>query len=321
MSEIRGIVATDLVVRAALLAGIADIRANPDLIDSAFASLTLDSLTKDQYGAKDIESAKKWFLSNDIKVLMDYRLPVNDPHFLSISLVDSTEVENTLGDINAFAYEDYVDEWRPLVRAFTPVTYSPSTGIFELPEDVGDDLIDNSTQMQIRTKRGHIYPVLESLDIYQIRLDEDINDDFCDCTIEAIYSKRIVPLESAGFRETVRIGVHAHGDPTFLTWGHALAVFILLRDREDFLEARGFERTKISSAPFSKNEAMGAENMWSRFITVSGFVRQNWPKAPEQRNLVNSIRYIDGFPVDSDEEDVYIDDGFTEDNTPWRAGK
>jgi hypothetical protein len=85
-------------------------------------------------------------------------------------------------------------------------------------------------------------------------------------------------MESASFRESYSIGVHVHGEPVRLTYLHSILVFILLRYREVLLEGRGFERTKIGSTEVSRNAFFAQENVFTRYVSITGFVRQYWPK-------------------------------------------
>jgi hypothetical protein len=89
----------------------------------------------------------------------------------------------------------------------------------------------------------------------------------------------VVTLESIAFRETYQIAAHVQGESFYLTYLHSLLVFILAgRYKQSLLEARGFERSTISSSQFLRNDNFGTENVYSRFINITGYVRQYWPK-------------------------------------------
>jgi hypothetical protein len=113
-------------------------------------------------------------------------------------------------------------------------------------------------------------------------------DDFKDATIRPSAPAYVVTLESACFKESYSIGCHTNGTnaDTHLTYLHSVIVFILLKYRETLLEARGFERSAFSSADFRKDEGFQNEIIYSRFMSLSGFVRQYWPKS--------KVRKIDG---------------------------
>jgi hypothetical protein len=52
-----------------------------------------------------------------------------------------------------------------------------------------------------------------------------------------------------------------------------------LRYKQVFLEARGFERSVFQSTDFDRSEVSEGEFVFSRFVSISGYVRQYWPKA------------------------------------------
>jgi hypothetical protein len=87
--------------------------------------------------------------------------------------------------------------------------------------------------------------------------------------------------ERAIFRETYQIGVHADGDPTTLLWLHSIVLYGLLRYRESLFEARDFQLGSVSSSDFTKNgDVPAGDNVYSRWITLSGQVTNSWLKSP-----------------------------------------
>jgi hypothetical protein len=91
--------------------------------------------------------------------------------------------------------------------------------------------------------------------------------------------KKTVSLESVEFRETYEIGCHAHSEPAYLTYLHSILIFILLRYKEELLEARGLTRTSISSGPVMVNQSFQiSQPVYTRMTTLAGFVHQYWPK-------------------------------------------
>lgn len=288
MTEAKGIHQSDVIIRTAMVMAIADLRANPWLLDHVFASLIEDTATAQDYGEKERSKAKDWFLKTDIPVGMDYRLDDVDPVAVSISLVESTEAENTLGDVHYQPTESVEAAWPPLVAAFTPEAYSAATGILKLPASTGDALVV-TTGMVVVDKVGRAHAITDVLDRYSIVLTPGTIADFSNAVIKGEKPRMVREIESLAFKETYRIGCHTHGDPTILTWLHSIVVFCLLRYKQALLEARGFERSIISSAPFASNPAFGKENVWTRSISITGYIRNYWPKATQDRILSSTI--------------------------------
>ena len=92
-------------------------------------------------------------------------------------------------------------------------------------------------------------------------------------------------VERSFFRESYTIGCHVHGDPSTLLWLHAIVSYCLLRYKESLLEGRGFSQTSFSSSDISPNQYLstpGGENVFSRFISLSGMVENSWIKSPQR---------------------------------------
>ena len=95
-----GIFPADVALKSAIEAAIADIRANPWLLDYVFAWFPNDDLTNKAYGDNERQRAKEWILSREIRVSMNYRTDDVQFPIISIGLQSSTEVSQTLGDVN-----------------------------------------------------------------------------------------------------------------------------------------------------------------------------------------------------------------------------
>src|ERR1035437_299462 len=94
-----GIAPSDLIIKKALDAGIAELRSNQWLLDYVQAGLNFDDLTSATYGQKDINRLKEWFINTDIKTYINTRLGEPTAPSVTINLVNSTEEENTLSDL------------------------------------------------------------------------------------------------------------------------------------------------------------------------------------------------------------------------------
>jgi len=279
LTRIVGIHQSDVIIRSALEAGLADLRANPFLLDYVFASLPQDVLTWREYGEKSLQAAKKWFLTTHVPVSIAPRLDESKWPQITIDLLESSEVvpEATLGDVNYEPTEQNGQNWPALTPQFTPKSYNASTGVVVLgatPEawvGRGMFLVD---------KQGQAHEIVESIsDVsFRISVAAGVIPDLRNCVLKSRRPSWNVDVESSSFKESYRIGIHTT-DPVHLTWLHAIVQFALLRYKQVLLEARGFERSTLSSSQVARDQGFETENLFSRFITVSGFVRQFWPKA------------------------------------------
>lgn len=273
--EAQGIFQSDIIIRTAIVAALADLRKNPHLLDYVFASLPCDDVTRKDYGEKSVAAARKWFLNNKIEVAM---VPVMDKAkapMITIKLLDSNEAESTLGDIHYLPSEFDDKHWPPLTEPFNP-QYSPATGIFSVSVgDVGGLYVVPG--MFIIDNVGIAHEILTvSDDSFSIK--PGTVGDFRNSVLKGRKPSSSTSLESVVYKETYQLGVHVPSEPVYLTWLHSIVVFCLLRYKEALLESRGFGRSVVNSSSFDKNPEFTEEHIFSRYMNVSGYVRQYWPK-------------------------------------------
>jgi hypothetical protein len=207
---------------------------------------------------------------------MSYALRAETIPAISIELNESSEVENTLADIHYQVSQPQESDWPPLSDKFTP-QYDPSTGTVTVPKAISDGLVC-TTGMCFVDHNGDQHRILRIIDRQHFVIDTALIVDFTESYIKSLYPRLIETLESANFREGYRLGATVHGDPILVHYLHSILSFCLLHYRQDLLEARGIERASISSGPVVLDQRFGKENVFSRFISLSGFVKNVWPK-------------------------------------------
>lgn len=295
-----GIHQSDVIIRTALVEAIAELRANPDLLDWVFASLRQDELTSQSYGDKEIEAAKKWFLATQIPVVMVPRLNEAKVPCLTIKLVDSNEDIVTLGDVHYDPIQNIDTEPLILVGPTAPIGYTASTGLLKFSSLGG---IYPSVAMSVYDRNGVAHPIVEVLTDLQFKIAAGTVADFSQCTIRSTPPPYAIKMESVRYKETYQIGIHVSGEPVYLTWLHSILVFILLRSKQRLLEARGYESTTFNSTDFDRNEFFEAEFVFSRYINITGYVRHYWPKSfdPTVTSVESALRVIDSnlLPADT----------------------
>jgi hypothetical protein len=95
-----------------------------------------------------------------------------------------------------------------------------------------------------------------------------------------------------------------------------LVKYALLRYRESLFEQFNFQLGTITASDTIENDAFGADDVYSRFITLSGQVEEYWVKTPfrkweaidfidRQNDLVVSGIKILSNKTDGEEEDVW----------------
>ena len=273
-SEAYGIFQGDIIIRTAIVAAINDLRANPWALEYVFSSLTHDELTEKTYGQKEIDKAINWFLSTDIPIVNSLRVDNIRLPCISVALQESTEVENTLADKNYDTSEIYQDVYPILFGPFS-CGYDPATGEMILPVEVFDRVVPHQGMM-IEDAKKNRFTMLE-VEGNKIVLGPNLLIDTTSMYIRSQFPQR-VQLEAANFRESYVIGCHSRGEPYECLYLHSIVLFAMLRYRQKYLEARGFGRSAVSSTDIRVNDQFDAEIVFSRFITLSGFTRQFWPK-------------------------------------------
>jgi hypothetical protein len=277
-----GIHQSDILIRTALLQGLADVRANPWLLDYVFAYLPNDSLTNKQYGNAALKDAKSWILNNKVSVMMAEKLDDIQFPSVTIQLEEAVEAEATFGDIHYETSEfqiptDVVANPQIILGPFTP-NYDSSTGIVTLPDGfTTDNVFVNQRLVEPSSNRSFVITEISSDTTFTI--SEDVVADFTGAYISPIDPNYVVSLESLNFREVYTLGLHVSGEATHLYYLYSLILFILLRYKQSMLEARGFERSTIAVTDVKVNHAFDKEIVYSRYIKLTGFVKHYWPKA------------------------------------------
>jgi hypothetical protein len=270
-----GIFQGDIVIRTALVAAINDLRANPWALDYVFSSLNADEMTRNTYGQKEMDQAKQWFLNNEIPVIHNLRIDNVRLPCISVSLQESNEVENLLADRNYDVEENYTEFLPTLFGPFIAESYDTETGILVIPATVYNTIAPN-VGMVIEDSSGCKVSILEaegnSVTVETGRLLKTGK-----LWLKSRHPQR-VQLEAANFSESYVIGCHAKGEPFECMYLHSIVLFALMRYRQQYLEARGFGRSSVSSTDIRINDAFDAELVYSRFITLRGYVRNFWPK-------------------------------------------
>jgi hypothetical protein len=114
-------------------------------------------------------------------------------------------------------------------------------------------------------------------------IDKNLVVDLKNSVIKNSYPRLLSNIESKSFKEVIRVGVHALGDPVQAIWLFSICKYILLKYNRVLLEARGLECTSMSYGPYDKDPAFPAEQVYSRLFTIVGKARDNWASMQSER--------------------------------------
>lgn len=268
-----GIFQSDLLIRQALITGLTELRRETWLQGHVFEGLLDDPLTQDRYGAKEVKQAVDWFRTTKFHLVMAY--DVNTPKFpqVNIHLVESAEEENSLADVDPDVTEVDGTDWPAITDPFSPA-WDPVTGKVTLPDTV---TIIPAAGMFLVTREGVATEVLRT-DEDALYITPKSNLDLRGCVLKGAYPSRRISREGAAFRETYQLTLRVAGEPVHLTYLYSVVMFILLRGRQDLLEARGFGESSIQAGPPQVDTSFEATPVWERVISLSGRVWNKWPK-------------------------------------------
>ncbi|WNM70343.1 hypothetical protein [Myxococcus phage Mx1] len=278
----KGIFQSDILIRTAVVQGLEELRRKPWLVDYVMAWLISDDLTRSQYGEEELQKAKSWLLNNNVTVSMSTRIDVPEMPCIGIELVDSAEQNATLGDIH-YSPTEQIDASEILINPqvvvgpFTPSSYSSETGVIVLPSGSSTaNVFPGMVLFDVSTSKGHYIKTIESSNSFTIATGVKAN--FTRAYIAPHTSFMVMQLRSRIFRESYRLRCFVPGNAVNLSILHGALTFLLLRNTEELLEARGFEASSLTSGPIGYQPPNDAgEFVYTRDVTITGWVRQYWP--------------------------------------------
>jgi hypothetical protein len=276
----------DVILKTAVELAIEDIKKDPWLVDDIFSDFIDNPMLKQKYGQKEIDRAKEWILNNKINFYMKYRVDNMDFPAITISMGNSNEDKSlaTLADQSICVEElDPCQINKPIsyiVKPFKVKSYDKDTGIIEAPEGTKDINLVNKDMVAIDpdTGSGFIINGKAGENGFSIAPGSDLNVD--KIAVIPRYQLYRARRERIISQESYNIGCHSHGDPSTLLFLFHLTKYALLRYREGLFESNNFQLGTIQCTDMVKNDAFGQDNVYSRFITLSGQAEEDWLKTP-----------------------------------------
>ena len=312
----------DVIIKTAIELGLEDLKKDVWLLDDIFSDFTDNPFLNKKYGLKEIQRAKEFFLNNKIHIYMHHRMDKSEFPSVTIGVGSSSEDKSlaTLGDLSVEVQDLDPDRInKPLsfiIPEFTPKSYTSSTGTMTLPTS------DNFQYVS----EGMILVDLDTGSGYIVRSKKSTNKVVITAGTELTGSRFVIAPKYQFYRarseriisqETYNIGCHAHGDPSTLLFLYAIVKYSLLRYREGLLEYNNFQLSTISSSEMIENNNFGVDNVYSRYITLTGQVEESWIKTPYRVIEAIGIEDEDGKSgIKICANDVTIE-GSEEDNGLW----
>jgi hypothetical protein len=288
MSDINGIFQGDLIIKTAIELAIDDMRKNPWLIEDVFSSLNENPILAKRYGMKEISRAREFIMNNQIDVYMHHRLDKMNYPCVTISIGNSNEDKSlaTLGD-QSVAFEEYDanEIGKPIkyiVGPFKPLSYDKDTGLLELPTDIEEYRYIAPGMLLLDPKTGGAFTINGKAGENGLTIAAGSKLPKGELVIIPRYHIYKARRERAISQEQYNIGCHVHGDPSFLIFLFSVVKYGLFRYREGLLEHNNFQLSNLSCTDMIKNDQLDTENVYSRWITISGQVEESWIKTPKR---------------------------------------
>jgi hypothetical protein len=290
----------DVILKTAIELMIDDIKKDPWLIEDIFSDLLENPYLKEKYGMKEIQRAKDFLLNNRINLYMQHRLDSQNFPCVTISegAMDEDKSLATLAD-----QSEIVDELEPdkigkpisfIVNPFDVVSYDQTNGIVEMPSNSNFKYISTG-MFAVDPDTGNGYEILGKSGKNKFKIEAGVDLDVSRLAIVPKYQVYRARRERIVSQTSYTIGCHCEGDPGNLIFIFNLVKYGLLRYREGLFEFSQFELSTIKCTDMVKNDAFGKENVYSRFIVLSGQVVEDWIKSP--------FRIIEAADIKSPSED------------------
>jgi len=291
-----GVFQVDLTIKTAIEMGIEDVKKNPWLIDDILSDTVNNPYLVDKYGQAQIDSCKEWFRNAKINIYMRNRKDKEEFPCITINLGSSQEKEE-MKTVDEASTESVLlmpnKIGKPIpyvVKPFTPTSYDEDTGEVGIdPETPGLDRIAPE-MILVNPSSGQGY-IIKEVTPEGVTIEAGIDLDASQLAIVPKYQIYKARIGHTFFQETYSIGCHVHGDAQALLWLHSIVLYSLLRYREGMFEAQGFAESVIGSGdmePYGPYGPTSGEEVWSRYITLTGQVENSWIKAP--RRFIEKIR-------------------------------
>ncbi len=284
-TERYGLSPTDALIKTAIELAVEDLKANPWIIEHMFSSFIENPILNKRYGWKEIAAAKEFLLNVKINYFMKHRHDKIEFPAITIALGRSDEDKSlsTLGDVSTGVIDYNPSEInKPISYIIKPtelLSYDPLTGIIEIPENENYRYIE-ANMSAIDPITGNGYTILGKAGENGFSIQTGLTINFDQIAVVPQYLTYRARMEKIISQETYNIGCHVHGDPAQMVFLFSLVKYALLRYREGLFEQFRFDLGTISSSDMIKNEAFEADNVYSRFVVLSGQVEEYWVKSP-----------------------------------------
>ena len=292
----------DLILESIIRDGLANAKNDPEVVEDVFSPLTQPYAEK-KYGMKEVNKINKLIRNERISVVHTWHAVSAKIPCISLQLADNAQdVSNSFLADNGHAFDVPFDTpqqqaGRTIISGIDPTAYNPATGIISLPDSV--NLSSIHVNLLFVDAAGGEFPILgginNTIGSKQIMIDQDqtVSLDPGAKISSSIdfdrYSQGALPEKF-----TIVIGVHAN-EPLTTKYLYTLIKYFIV-SRKDDLCSRGVQIPTFSGSDFNRNMEYGADQVYTRFLNVSGVIYSNW--RGDKAQLIDNVQVNVQVPKD-----------------------
>lgn len=294
----------ELVVESVLRDGLKDLKDNPTFIDQIFEQLNSGYASR-KYGLTEIAKIKDLLTganNTEIAIVFSYYDAAAKSPCISIQLGSTSE---NLQQAHISDYEDQIDELLTAseltaleaITGLIPTAYATVTGKISVGNSVDLSLIN----------KGFIYKDGSNNDhVISSGISNVTNDKFFFITsnatpnigsagtIRSPLTTKVIEEKGVSNNVQILLGIHSK-EPLLTIYLFSLVQFFLLSRKEDLVN-RNFINSTLSGSDFTRNNEYQGDRVFTRFLTISGQVRNSWRS--DIVNLIDTVE-ITGIPIES----------------------
>jgi len=285
-----GFKVTDLIIESVIRDGLESVRRDESIVDDIFGDISskLGPLMGQKYGDKEIRKIKEYFQENEVSVVHSFaQVPSNLP-CISIQLVDNTEktARTQTGGAYLDDHEAVVEEEITDSEELAALIIQSSISIDSYDSASGTIKISDATDLAA----VHANNIFEDVDGTEFPIVGGIiEDDGSKQVMIAAGSElntvgpaliksavNFTQFERRGNQEDEKMLMGIHTQDRLITiYLYILVKYILSARKKDIID-RGYQLSTFSGSDFTRNEEYKGDVVFSRYLTLSGFVQNNW---------------------------------------------
>lgn len=300
----QGFILPELIIESIIRDGLANLKANPKVVESIFAQLTRAYASR-KYG--DAEIAKIKTLINDkskeIAILFSYHEVDAKPFSYSIMVGTDSEAKSRthLDDHYEGIEEQIVDEAElealHRVNDLEVLSYNERTGKVTVSDST--DLSPVYRNMIYVDAAENEFPILTGINNTpgdkSFFIQKQAEVDFSEATgyIKSSLDYKAYEIRGTTSQVNLIIGVHSK-DALTTKYMYILLKYFLLSRKKDLIK-RGIYTMSYDGSDFNRDSQYVGDQVFSRFLTISGKIDDTWRS--DEVILIDNID-IKGTPID-----------------------